>query len=118
MTAGLNAEARRRGGANVWNQLLPRRCAVALVLCAALSLAFGMRHRRRADSDARSVSHGNRDGDTGSPHAVARARTYANRNPSYADARAILYSDTCDDGYRDARSDTSHAACANWDAGY
>lgn len=77
-----------------------------------------MRHRRRADSDACSVSNGNRDGDAGSPHAVARARTYANRNPSHADARAIPYSDTRDDGYRDARSDTSHAACANWDAGY
>ncbi len=41
MTVGLNAEARGRRGANVWNQRLPRRCAVALVLCAALSLAFG-----------------------------------------------------------------------------
>ena len=77
-----------------------------------------MRHGRRADSGARSGSNGNRYCDAGSAHAVARARTCANRNPSDADARAIRYSDARDDGYRDARSDTSHAACANWDAGY
>ena len=76
-----------------------------------------MRHWRRSvsDTDARAGTDGNStihrvtDGD---------ARTYSNRNPSYADARAIRYSDARDDGYRDTRSDTSHAACANWDARY